>query len=45
MRVSQGVHAHLKENKVPHVWHVDAHAHDPPHWRNSLYHFAQRIFR
>jgi enterochelin esterase-like enzyme len=45
MRVSQGVHAYLKENNVPHVWHVDGHAHDPPHWRNSLYHFAQRIFR
>ena len=45
LRVSQGVHAHLKEKKVPHVWHVDGNAHDPPHWRNSLYHFAQRIFR
>jgi len=45
MRVSQGVHAYLKENGVPHTWHVDDNAHDPPHWRNSLYHFAQRIFR
>jgi enterochelin esterase-like enzyme len=45
MRVSQGVHAYLKENDVPHTWHVDDNAHDPPHWRNSLYHFAQRIFR
>ena len=45
MRVSQGVHAYLKENEVPHVWHVDDNAHDPPHWKNSLYHFAQRIFR
>jgi enterochelin esterase-like enzyme len=45
IRVSQGVHAYLKDNKVPHVWHVDGNAHDPPHWRNSLYHFAQRIFR
>src|SRR5687768_4487152 len=44
MRVSQGVHAYLKENNVPHVWHVDDNAHDPPHWKNSLYHFAQRIF-
>jgi enterochelin esterase-like enzyme len=45
MRVSQGVHASLKKNKVAHVWHVDGNAHDPLHWRNSLYHFAQRIFR
>jgi enterochelin esterase-like enzyme len=45
MRISQGVHAYLKDNKVPHVWHVDDNAHDPPHWRNSLYHFVQRIFR
>jgi len=45
MRVSQGVHAYLKGHDVPHVWHVDDNAHDPPHWRNSLYHFAQRIFR
>jgi enterochelin esterase-like enzyme len=45
MRVSQGVHAYLKENEVPHVWHVDDNAHDPPHWKNTLYHFVQRIFR
>jgi enterochelin esterase-like enzyme len=45
LRVSQGVHAYLKDNKVPHVWHVDGNAHDPAHWRNSLHHFAQRIFR
>ena len=44
IRVSQRVHAYLKENNVPHVWHVDEHAHDGPHWRDSLYHFAQRIF-
>ena len=45
MRVSQGVHGYLKENGVEHVWHVDDNAHDPPHWKNSLYHFVQRIFR
>src|SRR5687767_5152939 len=45
MRVSQGVHAYLKENNVPHVWHVDGNAHDPPHWKNSLYHLAQLLFR
>jgi enterochelin esterase-like enzyme len=45
IRISQGIHAYLKENKVPHIWHVDGNAHDPPHWKNSLYHFVQRIFR
>jgi enterochelin esterase-like enzyme len=43
--ISQGVHAYLKERNVPHIWHVDGNGHDPIHWRNSLYHFAQRIFR
>jgi enterochelin esterase-like enzyme len=45
LRVSQGVHAYLQDKNVPHVWHVDDHAHDPPHWKNTLYHFVQRIFR
>jgi len=43
--ISQGVHAYLKENAVPHVWHVDGNGHDATHWRNSLYYFAQSIFR
>ena len=45
IRISQGVHRYLKEHDVPHVWHVDDHAHDPAHWANNLYHFAQRVFR
>ena len=45
IRISQGVHAWLKTNNVPHIWNVDGHAHDGPEWRNSLYLFAQRIFR
>jgi enterochelin esterase-like enzyme len=45
MRISQGVHLFLKEKGVPHIWNVDGHAHDATHWRNNLYHFAQRIFR
>jgi enterochelin esterase-like enzyme len=45
IRVSQGVHAYLKEKGVPHVWHVDGNAHDPTEWRNNLYLFAQRLFR
>lgn len=43
--ISQGMHAYLKEHDVPHVWNVDANAHDPTHWRNNLYHFVQQIFR
>jgi enterochelin esterase-like enzyme len=45
IRISQGVHAYLKEKDVPHVWNVDGHAHDPTHWRNNLYYYLQRVFR
>jgi hypothetical protein len=39
------VRAYLKENDIPHIWHVDGNAHDPEHWRNTLYHFAQLLFK
>lgn len=45
IRISQGVHAYLKEHKVPHVWHVDEHAHDFNHWKKALYQFAQLAFQ
>ena len=45
IRISQGVHAYLKENNVPHIWHVDDNAHDFRHWKNALFNFAQRIFQ
>lgn len=45
LRISQGVHAFLKEKNIPHVWNVDGHAHDATHWRNNLYYFLQRVFR
>ena len=45
IRISQGVHAYLKANHVPHIWHVDDHAHDFQHWKKALYQFAQRIFQ
>jgi enterochelin esterase-like enzyme len=45
IRISQGVHAYLKEKGVPHVWHVDGNAHDTTEWQNNLYLFSQRIFR
>lgn len=45
IRVSQRVHQHLKEQGVPHVWHVDGNAHDDTEWANNLYLFAQHIFK
>lgn len=45
IRVSQGVHAYLKEKNVPHIWHVDEHAHDFQHWKKALYHFSQLLFK
>ena len=43
--IGQGFHAYLKSHGVPHIWHVDGHAHDTPEWRSSLYFFSQQIFR
>jgi enterochelin esterase-like enzyme len=45
IRISQAVHAYLKENGVPHIWHVDGNAHDTTEWDNNLYLFSQRIFK
>jgi enterochelin esterase-like enzyme len=45
IRISQGVHAYLKEKNVPHIWHVDDHAHDFEHWKKGLYNFSQLIFK
>ena len=45
IRISQGVHAWLKEKKVPHLWHVDGHAHDFQHWKKALYQFSQLLFK
>lgn len=45
IRISQSVHAYLKEKNVPHIWHVDEHAHDFQHWKKALYHFSQLIFK
>jgi enterochelin esterase-like enzyme len=43
--ISQRLHRHLEERRVPHIWHVGSGAHDFSVWRNDLYLFAQRIFR
>ena len=45
IRVSQGVHAYLKEKGVRHVWHVDEHGHDFQHWKKNFYNFAQQAFK
>jgi enterochelin esterase-like enzyme len=45
INISQGVHGHLKEHGVPHIWNVDDEGHTPKTWASNLYHFAQRIFR
>ncbi|MEZ5304358.1 MAG: alpha/beta hydrolase-fold protein, partial [Verrucomicrobiales bacterium] len=45
IRISQALHAHLKDAGVPHTWHVDGTGHDPQHWRPALYHFASRVFQ
>lgn len=45
IRISQGMHNHLIEHHVPHVWNVDSYGHDATHWRNNLYHLLQLLFR
>ena len=45
IRVSQDFHAYLEEKNVPHIWHVDEHAHDFQHWKKGLYNFSQLIFK
>ena len=44
IRISQGVHACLKTNNVPHIWNVDGNAHNTPEWKNNFFWFAQQIF-
>ena len=44
IRISQGVHAYLKEKDVPHVWNVDSH--DPTgEEEQPVLLFLQRVFR
>ena len=43
IRISQGVHTYLKENGVPHIWHVASHGHDAPEWKQALYYFVQKL--
>ena len=43
--ISQRFHQYLKEQEIPHVWHVTDRGHDPPEWKQALYHFVQLIFQ
>jgi enterochelin esterase-like enzyme len=45
IRNAQAFHRYFKENDIPHIWHVDDHAHDMGEARNNIYNFVQRIFR
>lgn len=45
LRITQGVHAYLKEHNVPHIYHVDDNGHDFKHWKNSLFWFTQQLFK
>jgi enterochelin esterase-like enzyme len=42
---AQKFHAYLKENNVPHIWHLDSGKHEFKVWKNDLYLFSQLIFR
>lgn len=43
--ISQRFHLFLKEKEIPHVWHVTNLAHNPPEWKQALYHFLQKVFQ
>lgn len=43
--VSQTLHRQLKQQGVPHVWHVDTYAHDRASWAENLYHFGRLLFQ
>lgn len=45
LKTSQDFHLFLKENEIPHVWHVASHGHDAEEWTQALYYFAQKVFR
>ena len=45
MDASKSFHTALEDKKVPHVWHVDAGAHEWPVWKNDLYLLSQLLFR
>ena len=42
---SQKLHTYLKNNKVPHIWHLDSGKHEFKVWKNDLYFFSQLLFK
>ena len=44
-RVSRGVHDYLTEKGVAHIWRVDTNGHDTGEMSQSLYYFAQKLFK
>ena len=45
IHISRRLHVYLKENDVPHIWHVDEHGHDATHGGSSLFEYSRNIFR
>lgn len=41
--LSQDLHTWLKSHTIPHLWHVSAHAHEAPEWKQALHHFLQQL--
>lgn len=42
---SKALHDSLEQQKIPHIWHIDAGSHTWPVWKNDLYLLSQRLFR
>lgn len=42
---SQRLHKYLKENNVPHLWHVEPGIHDFKVWKSDLFYFSQLLFK
>lgn len=42
---SQKLHQYCKENKIPHIWHVEQGKHEFPVWKSDLYYFSQQLFK
>ena len=43
--ISQGMNNYLNDHHVPHIWQVEHGGHSMEVWTNSLYHFAQLVFK
>ena len=45
LSVAQGVHDYFTKNNVPHTWYTASGNHDMTFWKDSLYQYAQLIFK